>query len=161
MKYQICLFYSFCLTFHFPLILYICLSSFSLLLLIYVYKLSSKTSRPIWPSASLYSLLCISSLDGFMWMDKILLAQSCLDQEFLFILTSFSNLWLSPTLQSEYSSWIMSKRSCSFFFPKLPKFLVWCPCDYWSFEWRAFPLFPLTWVFLLRWCSSFLPLSKE
>lgn len=157
--------YNFCLMFHFLLILYICFPFFfNLLLLMYICRLSSKTSLPIWPTASVYPLLCISPLNGLVWMDKILLAQSCLDQEFLFILTSFSNLWLSSTLQSSWKFKLNYVREVVLFSflncPKFPKSQVFCLCDYSSFELRAFPLFPLTWVFLLQH-SSFLPLCKE
>lgn len=99
-KHQICVFYSFCLMLHSPL-------WYVFLFFFLWFSSCTYTNLPKKPNSNLgpfdwfhlfsYPLPFISSQGGLMWMD--VLAYACLEQKFLFILTSFSNLMLALTLQ--------------------------------------------------------------
>jgi len=95
------IFYSLCLMLHPLLILCVCFPLCCFLASPHVHIqtfLQNQLAHLAYCIPFLYPQLLISSLKDLIRMDKIPLALACLDEEFLFIPTSFSNSWLAFTL---------------------------------------------------------------
>lgn len=78
-----------------------------------------------------YPLPFISPPGGLMWLD--ILTYACLQQKFLFILTSFNNLILAITLQCSWKFKMnyVQREVALFFIPRFPKFLLCCFWQFW------------------------------